>query len=304
MKAAPLEAVLDRAPSAATWNALVKYFDSAPDARKGDVDRALRALEAWPERVPRPLPYYWLLRLVRSSFAPARLANALCLSDRWALTGGVSLDRFVTLTRTQLARLGATRDLPSLRVVDASYQSEGNPYSPGTMLDDAPSRVEFLRAPLFDRVAGLDLSGQSIDAGDLCALVRERPALRALSLVASGVDWDTEWAVVLGGGALAQLERLDLGTALNEAVALRALLNSTHLGGLRELRCELDASSLEAQGIGHDDFEALLSAARLRGTVKSALRARYDDPAWVEPLGGLFARYFPGKLGAHVAPPA
>ncbi len=161
-------------------------------------------LSRWPEDVARLLPMAWTYRLAaRGALPEARLANALLLSDEWAMT---RFDDFRPLTqcaedeydilgdeydgveaddRLEQERVFAADELRSIRTLDISYISEDNPYTPGPMvwLTDAGPLLE---SPCLPGLRALKASGALKsweDAGaQLCEVLRRAPNLRVLDI--------------------------------------------------------------------------------------------------------------------------
>jgi len=283
MASTPLPSLAE--PSTAAWNALCASVDAQTET---PLDEAKAALRAWPKAVLRPMPYRWIFRAAsRKGFPPAKLANALCLSDRWATSSTIDLMAFESLSEDQARRLAA-RSFPRLRVLDVSLQSADNPYSPGTMLnevlDDWP---KYLFGKAFSRVRALDISGISPGLKGIEALLDRLP-LR--TLVARECELDDDGIErLLRHPRLEKLAHLDLRSNHLHKRALRAILESPNLKGLRSL-----------QGVGPDDlfddidedeFEALLAASKLHEKAKTSLKRWRQDP----PIFG--AQTFPGVPG-------
>jgi hypothetical protein len=305
-----LDERLAREPSTAAWNELVAWFDErlAAGAPLADaVARALARLASWPEALARPLPYHWIFRLCAAdSFAPARLADALSLGDRWALHPGVTIEGFQTLGARQLARLTATRDLPGLRHLDVSYQTDEHPHSPGTMLAELDSLPEFLAAPPFAGLVSLDLSYTGVAVDELAGLLDRHPRLRALSLGACESDGfgDDDLIALLELPALARLEHLELHRmGSGGAPAIRAILGCPRLAGLQFLACELDPTLLDEDGVTSGEFTALLAASPLAPEIQATLRERYNDKYGLLTAPGRLAAIFPGEPGARFDDP-
>jgi hypothetical protein len=200
-------ALVRGAPSEAAWDELTAALEArrAAGEELGPWAEALGpALAGWPDEVQRLLPLQWTYRLAaRGSLPEAALANALLLSDRWALT---HFDEFRPLTqreddaydilgdeyddvtpdaRTEQERVFQAVELRAIRSLDMAYFSEGNPYSPGPMvwlespelLFAAPFIAGLRELNLVHALASWDEPGAA-----LVELLRRAPALRRLDL--------------------------------------------------------------------------------------------------------------------------
>lgn len=158
----------------------------------------------WPEDVARLLPMAWTYRLAaRGTLPEARLANALLLSDAWAMTRfkdfrpltqrpedeydilGDEYDGVEADDRLEQERVFAAVELRSIRSLDISYISEDNPYSPGPMvwlMDAGP----LLASPCLPGLRVLKAScalKSWKDAGrQLCEVLLRAPHLRVLDI--------------------------------------------------------------------------------------------------------------------------
>lgn len=264
-----LAKLLSAKPSAKAWSAIVDWFDgqlAAGAALDDAVAEAATALAVWPETIARPLPYYWIFRVATGApLPPARLCNAICLSDRWALHPGVTLNGFRDLSEGELARLRATRDLPALRFVDLSLQTGDNPLCPGNMLNNVSEPAELLTWKIFSRATALDLTGACMDVAHVRKALEAMPRLRALALRECELEW-SDLRELLLDPILSRLEYLELGYSA--------------------------APDDEEEG------EALLKDAPLSPKVKKMLRAQIAGDAF-DPDEGLFGKMFPGVPGAR-----
>lgn len=295
-----LAALLTRPPCAATWAAIVDSLDDDLDPPAADLTAARTAFTAWPAATPRPLPYHWIFRLCAApSFPPATLATALCLGDRWALHKHVGLEHFTALGETQLERLTTTRDLPALRILDVSCQSDENPYSPGTMLVDVDDLADFLDAPPFANLTALDLSGTSASVDAIAHILAHHPHLRTLALAACEIDGfdDDDFDALLALPDLARLEQLELTNMGQSAAATRTLLASKHLRKLQRLIFPIDRALLEEQELDLREFQTLLVAADLAPAIKTTLLHDYQRPHPSFTPGALFNKLLPGPAG-------
>lgn len=228
------------------------------------------ALARWPDSVPRLLPLQWTYRLAaRGSLPEAALANALLLSDRWAMTHfdefrpltqrkgdahdilGDEYDDVVPDARTEQERVFQARELGALRSLDVAFFSDDNPYSPGPMVWlESPALL--LAAPFLAGLHALNLSHALASWDDpaaaLIELLRRAPALRRIDL--SHNDLGEAALIKLAESTeVRQLQRIVLtgngsGEASRQAFAA---------AGLRRAVEDLDDDDCDVSEDGEDD---------------------------------------------------
>lgn len=213
--------------SVEAWEALVAALEGrrAAGAELGAWAEALMpALSRWPESVQRLLPLEWTYRLAaRGTLPEARLANALLLSDAWAMT---RFDDFRPLTPDasdvwddevledgeppSQERIFAADELRSIRELDISYISEDNPYSPGPMvwlMDAGPLLTSPCLPGLRVLKASYALKSWKDAGAQLGELLRRAPALRVLDISHNELAAE-DLAALAACPLVAQLERL------------------------------------------------------------------------------------------------
>ncbi|PCC68490.1 hypothetical protein SAMN02745121_05192 [Nannocystis exedens] len=247
-------------PSEAAWDELTEALEArraAGEDLAGWVEALAPELARWPEEVPRLLPLRWTYRLAaRGSLPEAALANALLLSDRWAMR---HFDEFRPLTqregdahdilgdeyddveadaRTEQERVFQAKELSAIRSLDVAFFSDDNPYSPGPMVWlESPALL--LAAPFIAGLYELNLahalaSWKDPGAG-LVELLRRAPALRRLDL--SQNDLGEAALVALAGCPEARrLQRLIVTGNRSGAASRRAFAAA----GLRGVVEDLD----------------------------------------------------------------
>lgn len=202
------------APDVETWDALVQAIAgrrAAGEELAGLVAALEPELARWPASVLRELPLAWIYALSQGERRPeAALANALTLSDRWALWA--SLSEFTPLEDEARERVLAAPELRNVRSLDVAFVTDDNPYSPGPMiLLEGPAPLQAasfrgqLRALCLERVV---LRWREGVAG-LGSLLAALPGLRSLDLTDNQLG-DAALAALAQVPQLAQLDQLIL----------------------------------------------------------------------------------------------
>lgn len=276
-------AALHEPPGEATWARIVSLADELHELPSFEAELlpyALELLARLPREIPRRLPFAWMNRVafgdddvLDAGGAPvlpgheprALLANELELGDGWAHG---HFDDFQHYDPDQVGALCASPHLKNIRRLAYEYVTEGNPYSPGPLVDwDGFLTIVAWWASSLDAV-------QIEGPGDLSEL----DFTGVTELHVSDPTGMLELEELTQNETIAAVRELTLGgvSSFDAGEGLRDFFSRAHLPALASLRllsledeelaralCDVDLSSLEALevGLATEEVAALLRAA-------------------------------------------